>query len=95
MHWITNWATWLTKRKSVNLSWKKRRGAQNYEIYRAKGKSGKYKLVATIAADSPTKWKDASAKSGKRYSYKVRCTALGNGKETHSIYSNVITLQAK
>ncbi len=59
-----------TTSKRVNISWKKITGAKGYYVYR-KTSSGKYKKIATVKGVSKIKYVDKTAKSGKKYSYKV------------------------
>lgn len=54
---------------SLNLSWKKVKGAKNYQVYQATKKSGKYKKVKTTKATVYTK---TGLKTGQKYYYKVK-----------------------
>ena len=56
----------------AKLSWKKVKGADGYEIYRATSKKGSYKKIKTIKKGSAVSYTDGKAKKGKMYYYKVR-----------------------
>ena len=51
------------------ISWKKATNASSYEVYRATSKNGDYSKLDTATGLS---FKDTTAKSGKKYYYKVR-----------------------
>lgn len=53
------------------LSWKKNANVDGYEIYRAKRKNGKYKLVAVVKGSSAARYTDQVSNGGKACYYKV------------------------
>ncbi len=70
----------VNKAKSVKVLWNKRKGANQYKVYRAT--SGSFKLVYTTTKTSYT---DKDVVSGKTYTYKVRC--LNTKTKSKSMYS--------
>ena len=59
------------KKKGVRITWKGVRGAQSYNVYRAKKANGKYKLVANVKESCYTSKK----KNARKYYYKVVAVA--------------------
>ena len=57
--------------KSVKLSWKKIARANGYNIYRAKKKNGKYKLIKTIKNASELSFTETKASGSSVWYYKV------------------------
>lgn len=72
------------------LSWARLDGAPQYEIYRASGSSGEYKLLTTTKKIS---FVDSTAKSGRTYSYKLR--AVNGTAAAASAYSAVVSIKTK
>ena len=64
-------------KKKVTLTYKKAAGAQKYYIYRSTKKTSGYSCIGKTTA---LKYVDKTAKTGKRYYYKVRCLRTKNGK---------------
>ena len=58
-------------KKGIRITWKGVRGAQSYNVYRAKKANGKYKLVANVKESSYTSMK----KNARKYYYKVVAVA--------------------
>ena len=77
--------------KKPKLSWKPVEGATKYYVYRATSKSGKYKKIATVT--DATSYRDAKAKKGKTYYYKVKAIAANS--EANSAYSSVDKIKSK
>ena len=78
----------LTK-NSLQLSWSKSEGADEYKIYRSKKKSGKYKKLAELTSDTLT-FSDRDFKGErKKYFYKVKAVSR-SGESIEHIYSNTI-----
>lgn len=75
----------LKVKKNV-LSWKKVSGAEGYQVYRANGKKGAFKLLKSLKKN---KYTDKKAKAGKTYRYKVRAYKTANGKKVYGKYSAV------
>lgn len=72
------------------ISWAKIDGAKDYEIYRATGSTGTYKLLTTQSKKS---YVDSSAKAGKTYYYKVKAV---NGKAAAASANSVaVSIKAK
>ena len=59
-------------KSKVKLTWKKVKGADGYEIYRATSKKGKYQKIKTLKKGTIVSYTDGKAKKGKTYYYKVR-----------------------
>lgn len=78
----------LTK-NSLKLSWSDVKGADEYKIYRAKKKNGKYKKIGTVTAETLT-FSDKDFKGArKKYYYKIKAVS-GKGKNKRYIYSDAI-----
>lgn len=60
--------TAVAKDGSVTISWESVLGATSYDIYRATEKDGKY---SEVGSSKTTSYTDKSAKSGKKYFYKI------------------------
>ena len=58
-------------KKGIRITWKGVRGAQSYNVYRAKKANGKYKLVANVKESCYTSKK----KNARKYYYKVVAVA--------------------
>ena len=58
-------------KKGIRITWKGVRGAQSYNVYRAKKANGKYKLVANVKESCYTSMK----KNARKYYYKVVAVA--------------------
>ena len=76
--------------KKPKVSWKSVPNAEEYAVYRATSKSGKYTKVAIVSGTSYT---DKKAKKGKTYYYKVK--AIGPTSATNSAYSSVVKIKVK
>ena len=72
------------------LSWKKVSGATKYVIYRATTKNGKYAKLTTVTG---TKYRNATAKKGKTYYYKVY--AVCSRSAGKSVASTVKSVKSK
>ncbi len=81
-------------KKKVIVKWKKVTGATGYRIYRATSKNGKYKLVTTVK-NSKTVTKTISAKSNKKYYYKVVAYKSVNKTNIYGSYSKILSCKAK
>ena len=57
---------------TVRLTWKKINTSKDYEIYRAKKKSGKYISVKKLKSGV---YSDSKVKAGKKYFYKIKTTS--------------------
>jgi len=73
---------------SIKISWKKAAGATGYEIYRATGKKGKYKIVKTVSAKKLS-YTNKKLKKGKTYYYKIKAVQKAGKKTYKSKYSAV------
>lgn len=76
------------KAKSVKLKWKKISGVTGYEIYRAKGYTGKYKKIKTIADPNIVSYKNKKLSKDNYYYYKVRAYKVIKGKTFYGEYSS-------
>lgn len=84
-----------SKKGRVTVKYKKSKGSvTGYEIYRATSSKGKYKKVATITKSSTTS-KVISAKSRKKYYYKVRAYKKIGNKKVYGNYSKALVKAAK
>ena len=70
-----------TSPTSVNLKWKKVKGAKKYVVYRSTKKNKGFKAVKTIKKSSTVSYTDKKLKAGSTYYYKV---AAVNGKSKKS-----------
>ena len=75
-------------KKSLKVSWKKVKRADQYQIYRATKKTGKYKKMKTASAKTLS-WTNKKLKKGKKYFYKVRAVKRIDGKKIYSAFSTV------
>lgn len=66
----TNISVNVTTGKAIAVKWKEMYDADQYRIYRAGKKNGKYKLIKTVS-NSKTTYTDKNVKSNKTYYYKV------------------------
>ena len=82
-------------KKQVKLSWKKVPGASGYEIYRATGKSGKYRKIITIKKVATVSYMDKKLTAKKTYYYKVRAYRTVKGKKVYSGYSAIKNAKVK
>ena len=73
-------------RTAIDLSWKKVKGAKEYEIYRETSKNGKYKKIATTRA---RKFTNTKLKKNKNYFYRIKAVQrIGNKKHTSAFSAN-------
>lgn len=77
--------------KSIKLTWKDIYGVTGYKIYRCDSKNGKYKCIGTVK--NAKEYKDATAKKGKTYYYKMRAYWKADGNTYYGKYSAVIKKQ--
>lgn len=70
-----------TSPTSVNLKWKKVKGAKKYVVYRSTKKNKDFKAIKTIKKSSTVSYTDKKLKAGSTYYYKV---AAVNGKSKKS-----------
>ena len=77
-------------KSGVKLTWSKITGAEGYVIYRKTG-SGSYTKLKTEKGVSNLSYTDASAKKGKKYSYKIKAYKGS----TYSAYSNTKAITDK
>lgn len=78
-----------TGTKSLIVKWKKVKGANGYEVYRATAKNGKYGKVKTVANGNPISFKETKLAKGKTYYYKVKSYRKVGKKKIYSAFSNV------
>lgn len=76
--------------KTIQISWKKVKGAEGYQIFRAAKKKGTYKKIATVKGQKKTRYKDKERTIGKKYYYLVRAYA----DETYGPYSKKVMEKA-
>lgn len=73
---------------SAKLSWNEIAAAQGYQIYRAEGKNGAFKKIASVNEDAFS-YEDKSIVPGKTYQYKVRGYMKLKGGNKNSPYSDI------
>ena len=71
-------------KSKVKLTWKKVKGADGYEIYRATSKKGKYQKGTIVS------YTDGKAKKGKTYYYKVRAVKNAGKTSVKGTASNAV-----
>ena len=76
------------KGKAVQLKWKKISGVSGYEIYCAKGYTGKYKKIKTITKAGTVSYKNTKLKKGSTYYYKIRAYKVVDGKKIYGYDSS-------
>ena len=86
----TTLSTPKSTKSGVKLSWKKVTGAEGYVVYRKTG-SGSYSKLTTVKGNSKVTYTDASAKKGKKYTYKIKAYKS----KTYSAYSNAKSVTDK
>ena len=72
----------------IQLKWKKVKGANGYQIYRATKKNGKYKNIKTIKKGSTLKFVDSGLTKNKTYYYKIRAYRTVNKTKVLGTFSN-------
>lgn len=72
------------EKKGINVKWNTVAGATKYSVFRKEG-SGKWKKLADT---TDVNYTDTTAKSGKSYSYSVRCVSNNGKKYTSKASSN-------
>lgn len=76
-------------KNSLKLSWSRVEGADEYKIYRSKKKSGKFKKIAEVTADTLS-FSDKDYKGERKtYYYKIKAVSR-SGKSINHVYSNTI-----
>ena len=83
---VTDVKARVVENRTVQVSWKKRPGADGYVIYYAMSAGGKYREGANAGKDS-TKAKIGSLKIGNKYYFKVRAYREAPGKREYGKYS--------
>lgn len=71
---------------SVTVKWSKVSGANGYQVYRAEGKNGTYKCLATVKS-SKLSYTDKKLKTDTTYVYKIRAYKSASGKKTYGKFS--------
>ena len=77
-------------KSKVKLTWKKVKGADGYEIYRATSKKGKYQKIKTLKKGTIVSYTDGKAKKGKTYYYKVRAVKNAGKTSVKGTASNAV-----
>lgn len=76
---------------SITLKWSKVTGANGYQIYKSKSKSGTYKIDSTVKNGSSVSYQDCNLTAGNFYYYKVRAYKKTANKTYYGAYSSVIS----
>ena len=79
--------------KSIEITWNKISGAQNYKVYRSESKKGKYKTIATISKGNIITYKDTKVTKNKTYYYNVAAYRKVSGKNVYGEKSSVASLK--
>ena len=79
--------------KSIEITWNKISGAQNYKVYRSESKNGKYKTIATISKGNIITYKDTKVARNKTYYYSVVAYRKVSGKNVYGEKSSVASLK--
>ncbi len=81
----------VTKASSgaANIKWTKSTGANGYEVYMAKSKTGTYTKIYTATKPTTFSCKKTGLTGGKTYYFKVRSYVTVNGKKVYSPYTTV------
>ena len=79
--------------KSIEITWNKISGAQNYKVYRSESKKGKYKTIATISKGNIITYKDTKVTKKKTYYYSVVAYRKVSGKNVYGEKSSVASLK--
>lgn len=77
---------------SAKLTWKKVSSATGYEVYRATGKNGTYKKIATTKSAS---YRDSKLSGNRTYYYKVRAYKTISGKTIDGTLSANVKVKTK
>lgn len=77
-----------TSKGNNKLTWTNISGETGYQIYKKKGKNGKWYTVKWVSANTKT-YTDSSLKKGNTYYYKVRAYKTVNGKKVYGPWSDV------
>ena len=83
------------KKGSVQLTWKKTRGAKGYQIYRSTKKNKGFRRVAVVKSVNTIKWIDKKSKKGRVYYYKVRSYNTVSGKTVTGKWSSIVKVKTK
>ena len=78
-------------KKTIMLVWAQVREAKQYIIYRKKA-GGKYSIVKTLSKGSSI-WYDRTAKSGVKYTYRIRARFSGKKYSGYGKYAVVVRLK--
>ena len=81
-------------KKFIKLKWKNIFKNSGYELFRAKGKKGKFKKVKSLKKDSNS-YTDKKLKAGKTYYYKIRAKYVKNGKKKKYGFSFKVKAKTK
>lgn len=73
---------------SIRITWKKSRGANGYQIFRAAGKTGEYQLLDQLQGSGKLNYTDERVTPGKNYYYKVRPVTSSGGTQGTGSYSS-------
>ena len=76
-----------SKKRKVQITWKKVKGANGYELYRSTKKNGKYVKIKTIKKPNTVKFTDSKLKKKKQYYYKIRAYKILNGRKYYSPFT--------
>ena len=82
-------------KKSITIKWKKISNAKGYVVYRATGKNGTYKKIATVKSAKKVTFKNTKLKSGKKYYYKVQAYTKSGTKTVYASKSAAKAVKTK
>lgn len=81
--------------RTNTISWAKIPGANGYIVYRKLTGASAFSRIAAITNGTKVTYKDAKAKSGKKYVYRIRAYRLVNGVRKFSKYSASKAIKTK
>jgi len=81
----------IPKKRILKATWKRVKGVDGYEIYRASEKKGPYKLVKTIKGESKITYTDKKLSKKKTFYYKVRAYKQVGNEKFYGDFSKVVS----
>lgn len=81
--------------RQAKLVWKKVKGANGYEIFRAASKNGKYKKVTAIKSGGKVSYTAKKLKGRKKYYFKIRAYKVSGRKKIYGNFSKAQGVKIK
>lgn len=79
----------LTKASYPVIRWNKVNRASGYEVWRTTGDKKAFKKLHTVSGKAVCRYIDSKARSGQKYSYRIRAFYKKGGKTSYSAYSGI------